>query len=262
MTDIRLDKDRLGAVLSTTGGCIWRFFLRRDGGEEAALLREPPAGEARAPLQAGCFPLVPFGNRIAGNAFAFEGRSYALTPNMPWDPHVLHGDGWTSEWTIEAAAADRAELAMSHRADGSPFAYDARQSFALDGDTLSVRLAVTNRGAAALPFGLGWHPYFPLTPDTRLEAPAGDHWEEGPGWLPTVRGRPPADLDFRAPAPLPRRWVNNGFEDWTGTARIRWPDRGLALVLEADPLFRRYFLSCPIRPSTPAMPMTSSAWSR
>ena len=27
---------------------------------------------------------------------AFEGRDYVLEPNMPWDKHYLHGDGWTA----------------------------------------------------------------------------------------------------------------------------------------------------------------------
>jgi aldose 1-epimerase len=99
-----------------------------------------------------------------------------------------------------------------------------------------------NRGATALPFGLGWHPYFPLTASTMLRAPASALWLEGADWLPTERGPIPADLDFTSARELPRRWVNHGFEGWNGACEIAWPDRRARLKLEADGLFERYFL--------------------
>ena len=64
-----------------------------------------------------------------------------------------------------------------------------RKLFALDGSTLTLSLEVVNRGATALPFGLGWHPYFPLTAGTTLQAPANALWLEGADWLPTEQSR-------------------------------------------------------------------------
>lgn len=236
--DLAIANDELGLVVTTTGGGVWRFFAKRDGAH-LPLFREPPPGDERAALQAGCFPLVPFGNRVRDNGFEVDGTAYALVPNMPWDRHYLHGDGWTSEWAVAEHAATGIRLTLRHRDGGTPYVYDAEQSFTLGGPTLTIALAVTNRGDAALPFGLGWHPYFPLTPKTTLTATSGSYWDEDERWLPTIEHPTGGDLDFRAGALLPRRWVNTAFEGWDGHAAICWPERDATIAIEADPLFGR-----------------------
>ncbi len=37
-------------------------------------------------LDAACFPLVPFVNRIRGGQFTFRGREVSIAPNMAGDP--------------------------------------------------------------------------------------------------------------------------------------------------------------------------------
>jgi aldose 1-epimerase len=237
--DLAIDTPDIGLVVTTEGGCVWRFIARRDGGE-VPLFRDPPADAGRAALRSGCFPLVPFGNRVRGNRFSFEGADHALTPNMRWDRHYLHGDGWTSAWTVAAHEKNTVHLRLDHRDPATtPYAYEAEQTFVVSGPTLSVTLAVTNRGAAALPFGLGWHPYFPLTPGTTLRASTRSYWDEDASWLPTNEHRIAGDLDFTQAAPLPRRWVNTAFEGWDGQAVVTWPEHDTALAIEADPLFDR-----------------------
>ena len=172
----------------------------------------------------------------------YDGVTYALAPNTDWDEHYLHGDGWTTEWRVAERTRSRARVVMRHDDAGTPYSYEAAQTFALDGSTLALSLEVVNRGAAALPFGLGWHPYFPLTAGTTLRAPASALWLEGADWLPTERAALPADLDFTTAHELPRRWVNHGFEGWNGACEIAWPDRRARLKLDADGLFGRYFL--------------------
>lgn len=239
--DVDLRFGTLAATVSTQGGAIWRLE-ELDGGRCVPLLRPPPAGEDRSPLQAACFPLVPFGNRIAGNRFVFEGAIHELAPNTPGDSHVLHGDGWHGEWTVERQTARAVVLSYEHESRHSPFCYRAEQNIALAADGLTLTMRVTNRSSLALPFGFGWHPYFPLTPQTSLQARATSWWTEGQGHLPD-RNRPvPASLDFALPRRLPRRWINNGFEGWDGRARIVWPELGREMILEADARFSRYFL--------------------
>lgn len=230
-----LDAGLLSARVSRHGGAILR--LDHAG---TPILR--PAADDAAPIDSACYPLVPFGNRVRGNRFAFEDRDYTLRPNTGWDPHYLHGEGWRSEWTLAEESADR--LALEHRHDGIalPYAYVARQDFVLRDGGLDLSLAVTNEGPAPLPFGLGWHPYFPMTPETLLQTATGRMWSEEPGWLPGAPVALPADVDFSTPRGLPMRWVNNAFEDWSGRARITWPERNLALTLTADQLFRVMFL--------------------
>ena len=247
MSDVRLENADLVVDVSPRGGTLWRVMAKIDG-HEIALLREPPMGDDRNPLQAACFPLVPFANRVRANRFRFEGREYGFKPNMAWDRHYLHGDGWTHRWEVARQGLDAASLQFSYRGDDTPYVYEAEQAIGLRGRQIELSLAVTNRGKAALPFGLGWHPYFPLMTGTRLLAPAKSYWNEDAQWLPVTRQEVSGDLDFCAGAPVPRRWINTQFEDWNGRAAIAWPEQALALTLDADPLFGRYliFVSDPV----------------
>jgi aldose 1-epimerase len=240
MTIVDLTSGELSARISTAGGIVLGFWWQRESGR-IPLLRAAPSDEADA-LASGCYPLVPFGNRVKDNRFTFEGRDYAFEPNTEWDRHYLHGEGWQAEWSVLSRSEAAVELGFTHRGGGTPYAYRARQVFALSPGGLEMRLTVENEGDAALPFGLGWHPYFPMTPQTTLVAAAKRFWTEVEGWLPGEATDIPADLDFSSPAPLPHRWVNNGFQDWCGEALVSWPERQARLRLTADPLFRHAFV--------------------
>lgn len=242
MTVVELRSGALHARLSTKGGTILGFETAAADGRTVPLLRAAPGDDADA-LHSACYPLVPFANRVRDNRFRFDGTTYTLEPNTDWDRHRLHGEGWTSDWRIVSADGCRAEMAFHHDSDaGTPYRYSATQTFTLSADGLQLTLAVTNEGDRPLPFGLGWHPYFPLTPQTTLEARSRFYWTEVDAWLPGERAAIPKDLDFARPRKLPRRWVNNGFEGWGGTARIVWPERSVMVEMTADPLFRHAFL--------------------
>ena len=211
-------------------------------------LRPAPVGEGVVEdiLQAASFPLVPFGNRLGGNKFAVGGQTYHLPPNTTGNPLYLHGDGWLATWTVVSADEKDIRLSYVHPADGqSPYAYEAQQHIRLQDGALILDLSVTNRGDAALHFGLGHHPYFPRTPQTRLLAPAGVMWSEQPDHLPGAPAALPPDLDFHAAKLLPDRWVNNAFDGWDGMARIEWPERELAVVIDTDASLRHYMLYLP-----------------
>ena len=119
--------------------------------------------------------------------------------------------------------------------------------YVLETDRMTIRLAATNFAEIALPFGLGFHPWFPRTPMTQLKAPAKTVWLQDSRYLPTKRvavaTRP--EWDFSSFRPLPDRWINNGFAGWTGRAAIRWPDRALELEVEADPPLSNFLLYSP-----------------
>ncbi|WP_429809508.1 aldose 1-epimerase [Ensifer sp. B1-9] len=192
-----------------------------------------------------CFPLMPFGNRIKDNRFHFEGRDYTLAPNTA-DLLVLHGDAWLGRWSI--LRRDGHSLALAYLQEVSaatPFAYEVVQTVTIDGSNLTLSLAVTNRAAQALPYGLGLHPYFPRTRGMRLFAHADRYWTERENHLPDAMQPVPQDLDFTAGAALPPGWLNNAFEGWDGKMRIEWPETGLALSLDADEAFRFFVLYSP-----------------
>jgi aldose 1-epimerase len=183
------------------------------------------------------FPLVPFGNRVEHNALTVAGKSRHFTPNSS-DPLYLHGDGWLSEWEIANESADRVALSLRKAADErSPYTYHAEQTIAVSGNELSISLSVCNMGEEHLPFGIGQHPFFVRTPATILRFAARSYWSEREGHLPDRNQALPPELDFYDGAMLPRIWVNNAFEGWDGEAAIEWPELGLQLALDADPVF-------------------------
>ncbi|MDR3372835.1 MAG: aldose 1-epimerase [Ancalomicrobiaceae bacterium] len=255
MPEIRIGAGDLEVTVSTRFAailaCDWLVAGRR-----LPVLRPAGPEAAVTATAAGCFPLVPFGNRLAGNRFAFEDQEFRLAPNTA-DPCRLHGDGWLADWTVAAVSPRFVDLALSVAASAaSPYAYEAHQIVSVEADKIVVALSVTNRGRR-LPFGLGLHGYFPLTAATTLLAPAAGYWLEGPGYLPTERAGLPDELDFCRPKTLPERWINNGFEGWSGSAKIRWPERGFGVGIAADALFGRYQL---FRPDARFDPTGAGDW--
>ena len=95
----------------------WRLELRPEVGgsigalsrDGADILRRMPDGSTDV-LEAACFPLTPYANRIAGGVFAFEGREIALPVQPAFAPHALHGDGWLSAWEVETQDETSATL--------------------------------------------------------------------------------------------------------------------------------------------------------
>lgn len=240
MADIEIASDALQCIVSTQGGAIWKLWAVENGNRIHPLLRQPVSGKGRDASRSGCFPLVPFGNRVEHNRFAFGGKAYRLGANTPGDPHYVHGDGWLHEWAPIEAEPNSTRLIFDH--NSQIYSYHAEQCFRVDGRVLEATLSVTNTGDEPMPFGLGWHPFFPLTREATLLAPSETFWTEKAGWLPGERRRLPAELDFRAPRSLPLHWINNGFEGWDGRAEIRWPDRELQLEIATKPALSRYFL--------------------
>lgn len=171
----------------------WRLVLRPEvGGSVGALSRDGVDILRRMPddstdvLEAACFPLTPYANRIAGGVFAFEGREIALPVQPGFAPHALHGDGWLNAWEVEARDETSAALTHRHAPDAWPWAYEARQTFRLTDEGLSVVLSMTNLSDTRMPAGLGLHPYFPVTDKTRLRFDAAQVWGGGVDEVPTT----------------------------------------------------------------------------
>ena len=137
---------------------------------------------------------------------------------------------------------------LEHDADGpGPYRYEANLGYTLDADGMMIRLVAINRAAIALPFGLGFHPWLPRTPRSRVSAQAKSVWLEDARHLPTERvaitSRP--GWDFSSFRSLPPDWINSCFNGWNGRATILWKDRGLAIDVEAPPPLSSYILYSP-----------------
>ena len=174
---VKLHSSHLTLALNPSiGGSMARFEWRDKGRPSHPLMRGCHSGSINV-LEAASFPLVPFVNRIRGSRFTFRGREVTLTPNMAGDPSVLHGQGWLGSWMTLFASESEAELAFGHSAGEWPWAYEARQHFALDESGLSVSLSCLNASTELMPCGLGQHPYFHCGRETRIDTAVTHAWE-------------------------------------------------------------------------------------
>ncbi len=202
-------------LLPELGGAI--AYLTRDGRD---VLRRAPDG-VDDPLETGCFPLVPYANRIAHGRFSFAGEAHLLPLNFGDHPHSLHGIGWQSRWTMRMEGAADAAMDLRHDGgDGWPWPFRAEQRLALDDDGLTISLALANEGDRAMPAGLGLHPYLPRDASTRLTMAVERMWESDETMIPTHAVAADAFGDWSAGADFPDRLIDNSFDGWTGQAVI------------------------------------------
>ncbi|ANK87345.1 MULTISPECIES: aldose 1-epimerase [unclassified Rhizobium] len=242
-----MSHERAGDEIELRHGDLAVRVSRRGAAVTAATYRETPflvAAGGPDGVMAN-FAMVPFGNRVEGNAMSFAGRAYTFQPNTS-DPLYRHGDGWLGFWQLEEASVEHAKFSFSRIADKvSPYAYLTRQQIRVAGDSLVLTLSVENQGETTLPFGLGQHPFFVRTPETRLTIAADRYWNERLDHLPDVPGPVPDDFDFRSGKLLPQKWMNNAFEGWNRRATIAWPELGIQAALKAEGALDRFMLYMP-----------------
>lgn len=232
---ITLRSGSLGVLLApAVGGAIARFWS--EGARHAVeLFRRAPdvALERRDPWAMSCFPLVPWSNRIREGRFAFGARTVSLLPNRSPDRHTIHGHGFQAAWIIGRVEPALATLEHRHAPDAWPWAYRAVQRVALTPTTLELELRVTNESHTAMPVGLGWHPYFPRTPETTLAAPVAGLWLTDAEILPVACVAPAPDRDPGRGLAVDRVALDNAFVGWDGRAVVAWPEWHTRLRLEA-----------------------------
>ncbi|MDP7640664.1 MAG: aldose 1-epimerase, partial [Candidatus Hydrogenedentes bacterium] len=243
---IELNNARLsvGIVPELGAGLAW-FDIRGEH-ERQPLFRSWPQQGTRDPVELACFLLVPWSGRISEGGFSFDGAFHALDANMAGEPCPIHGNAWQRAWQVDAMEEQAATMSLISDGPG-PFEYRASLRYAIDAEALSIALSVRHRGSTPLPYGVGFHPWFPRSAQTRLRAPATSVWLENNVHLPTeIR---PVDAfpywDFRTARDLPEHWINNGFNGWSGEAEISWPDRGVGLAIHAEPPLTSYIMYSP-----------------
>ncbi|WP_119459381.1 aldose 1-epimerase [Rhodospirillaceae bacterium SYSU D60014] len=213
------------------------------------LLRPAPAALAN-PLEAGCFPLVPFSGPVFGGGFRWEQGLLPLARTNPREPDPIHGDGWMRPWQVLRRGGDAALLEYRHRVDREPegafpFPYVARLCIRLLPDGFAATLSVRNAGPGPMPAGLGLHPYFTGASEARVRFAAHALWRDGPELAAVPPGPIPPGLDFSAGRPIGDLEIDHCFEGWGGQAWLEWPDRGVAASLTAEGAFGKLQLFHP-----------------
>lgn len=267
MSELTLNHGPLSLTLAPDmGGAIARLDWDH-GGRNIAILRPADVDHPKV-LDMGCFPLVPFANRVRGGRFNFRSREVNLTPNMAGDPSPLHGQGWLSAWAIERADAASAELSFRHWADEWPWDYQGRQAFVLGDDGLAATLTCRNLSDRPMPCGLGFHPYFRCGTETRIDTDVTHAWTVDEHVLPVEKVPATGRFD------LARRLVcgqglDNGFAGWGGRAAITdpsWPF-DIAMASSSANFFQLYspaggglFVAEPVSHANAALNAPEEEW--
>jgi aldose 1-epimerase len=231
-------------IVPERGGAVARYAVDLTGTWRPVLLASAEFGRSGAFALASNV-LAPWSNRIAGGGFSYDGQFHPLEPNMP-DDYPNHGNAFSSVWAVAEADASHAALTLSSAGPG-PFRYGARLTYALEGTALRMSLDLTNRADIALPYGGGFHPWFPRTRQTRLGFRALGVWTETADHLPDryLETATHPVWNFAASPLLPDRWLNNAWTGWDGAARIEWPEHALAATIKADAPLRTLILYSP-----------------
>ncbi len=162
--ELTLDNGVLTAKVLTFGGTLRTLTVPGRNGPVDVVLGYDTVAEYEA--NSGYFGALVgrFANRIARGNFTLNGKAYALACND--GPNHLHGGtvGWSHRvWTVAEAAADKAVLTLDSPdgEEGYPGHVRATVTYALEGDTLSIRYeAVSDQDT---PCNLTNHSYFNLS---------------------------------------------------------------------------------------------------
>lgn len=115
-------------------------------------------GHSVDPMRWGCYPMVPWAGRIRDGRFRFDGSEFRLPPNDP--PHAIHGVGFVSAWTVAERSDSEVRLVLDLPDDERwPFGGRVEQTFTVDDTGLACAMTIA-AGAAAMPYSMGWHPWF------------------------------------------------------------------------------------------------------
>lgn len=225
------------ALAPARGGSIARFDRIAENRGKTRVLRGCE-GIPPTVLDAASFPLVPYCNRIRDGAFRFRNRNVTLAENMPPDPSPLHGQGWLSPWEMLRSNFREAELRLVRPAGEWPWAYEALQHFSLDPNGLTLLLTCRNLSDQPMPCGLGQHPYFPCTSETRLDTGVTCAWTVDEKVLPVAKVPAEGRYDLRNRR-VCGQGLDNGFGGWSG--RVRIEDPGLPFTVEMSSPDARFF---------------------
>jgi aldose 1-epimerase len=197
-------------------------------------------------------PLLPWPNRLADGRYAFRGQQLQVPIDEVERNNAIHGLTRWLNWTL----ADRAEASATlqlvlHPRPGYPFTLSLQIQYVLGDHGLTVRTRAHNRGAAALPFGAGQHPYFslgaPRVDALLLRIPAQRRLELDPErHLPTGRVVPieDTDTDFRQPRPIGPTQLDECYGELERSSDGRMevtlgnPETGRTMTLWADHHYR------------------------
>jgi aldose 1-epimerase len=193
---------------------------------ETAILRDTPRQNLSSALDAACYPLVPFSNRIENGNLFWQNLSYKLPPNLPPEPHATHGVGWQTNWQVLDRGGTSVRLHLVHQKNAAwPWGFSATQTLELSDAGLLATLSVTNHSNETMPAGLGWHPYFTKRPGMQISMQCEGRWELDQNCIPSCR----TSVDHLQ-ASCQDLAIDNCYDGWHGRVELTDPEFDISVA--------------------------------
>jgi aldose 1-epimerase len=246
-------------ILTGYGFNCVSFSVATPDGPVETLWAEPGFGPGKSPLFSGIPVLFPFGGRLVGNTFRWQGTEYTVTDALTYHGNILHGFVIDRPWRILEqsenrvvgefhAAVDEPALLSQYPAD-----FRIRMSYEIGASSLRSEITVDNPGGSPLPWGFTTHGYYRLslgggTPEESIvRIPAGAAWVLDDDVLPTGEIAPVSgENDYRLDRPLGGRAMDAIFTrvepeaDGSLVASITDPGAGRTLRIISRGPFREF----------------------
>ncbi|MDN4474373.1 aldose 1-epimerase family protein [Demequina sp. SYSU T00192] len=236
-TPITLTHGDQVATLATIGAALRAYTV---GGRDVVV---PFGADEIAPAFHGMV-LAPWPNRLRDGRYDFGGRELQVALTEPGRGTALHGLVCWEDWTVASSTGAEATLTLDLPASpGYPFQLSLAVTYALTDDGLTITTVARNAGTEALPYGVGFHPWFapggtPLDECT-LQLDASSRVTVDDRLLPADVVPVDGDFDLRTPRDLPGvafddAWVDPILDaDGRSWARLGWAD-GSTVEIWAD----------------------------
>lgn len=190
--------------------------------------------------------LYPFPNRLDRGQYEWQGKRYQFPINDGATDNALHGFGMDRPLKVQQFKlyAEQAKVQMVGQYDGGldyyPFSFQFELAFRINTKGIfMVEMALRNTGTQNLPAGLGWHPYFKLSPkieDTQLLLPPVQMVGINDRMIPTGKHYEYDEFEQRRPIGstvldncfiLPQKTVETSVHLWNGSGHLRyWQETG------------------------------------
>ena len=251
------------AIAVAQGFNCYEYQTTREGQTLDVLWSHPDFAQGgQRPSGSGIPLLFPFGGRIRGTSFEYEGRQYTLEEG-DGQGNAIHGFVLRRAWRVVEHSASRV-VGEFHAAQDDPSLlerwpsdFKIRVAYELRSGALHSQVEIENPGQQPLPFGFATHAYFRVPPAMgessegwMVQVPVRGEWELV-NLLPTGEKLPnTANAGLVDGLPFDECRFDNVFTDLVFTdgrctTRIFNPTSGRAITQTFDDSFRHCVVYTP-----------------
>ncbi len=149
------DADSVVAIAPGRGAIATRFDV---GAKHVMFMDQGTLRDPTKNVRGGNPVLFPTPGKLVDDAWSYAGKTGSMKQ---------HGFARNQAWQVDATTGSSAALSLDSDATTRaqfPWDFTFQMLFTLTGKTLRLEQRITNRSATAMPFGVGFHPYF-FVPD-------------------------------------------------------------------------------------------------